>query len=81
MPSSKLSTRGQVVIPKEVRDFLDLRTGDRVDFVLRDDGQVVLRPAVVDVRELKGLLRCEGRSAITVEQMNEAVRKRGGGAG
>lgn len=69
------------MIPKEVRDFLDLRTGDRVDFVFRDDGQVVLRPAVVDVRELKGLLRREGRPAITVEQMNEAVRTRGGGAG
>lgn len=77
MPSSKLSSRGQIVIPKEVREFLDVRTGDHVDFVMRDTGEVVLRPAVLDVRELRGMLCREGRPAVSVEEMNRAIRERG----
>lgn len=77
MPSSKLSSRGQVVIPKEVREFMELRTGDRVDFVMREGGEVVLRPAVLDVRELRGMLRCEGRPAVSIEEMRRVVRERG----
>lgn len=79
MPSSKLSSRGQIVIPKEVREFLELRTGDEVDFVVRESGEVVLRPAVLDVRQLRGRLRCEGRSPVSVEEMKRVVRERGAG--
>ena len=43
MPSSRVSSKGQVTIPLEVRRRLGLRTGDRVDFV-EDDGKTVLRP-------------------------------------
>jgi len=78
MPYSTLSTKGQLVVPKEVRDFLRLRPGDRIDFVVRDDGQVSIRPAVVDVRALRGMLHRAGRAAVSVEQMKRAVRARAG---
>lgn len=78
MPQSKLSSKGQVVIPKEVREFLDIHSGDRIDFVVREHGEVVIRPAVVDVRELRGRLRRPERDPVTVEEMSEAVRRRGG---
>ena len=77
MPSSKLSSRGQIVIPKEVREFLELQTGDEVDFVVRESGEVVLRPAVLDVRQLRGRLRRQGRTPVSVEEMKRAVRERG----
>ena len=80
MPSSTLSTKGQIVLPKEVRDFLELRPGDRVDFVVRDNGDVLIRPAVIDIRELKGLLRRPDQRAVSVDEMNAAIRKKGGGA-
>lgn len=48
-----------------------------MDFVIRDTGEVVLRPAVLDVRQLRGMLRREGRDAVSVEEMNRAVRERG----
>lgn len=76
MPTSKLSTRGQIVIPKAVRELLDLRTGDQVDFVVRDNGEVVLRPAVLDVRELRGLLRREGADPVPIEEMDRVIRQR-----
>jgi AbrB family looped-hinge helix DNA binding protein len=41
---SPVSEKGQVTIPKEIRDALKLKKGDRVVFLDRDD-QVILRKA------------------------------------
>ncbi len=40
---SKLSSKGQVTVPKEVRDAMGLRTGDSVDFMVMEGGQTVLK--------------------------------------
>lgn len=39
---SKVSTKGQTVIPKPIREALGIRPGDEVTFTIRD-GEVVLR--------------------------------------
>jgi len=72
MPVSTVTSKGQVTIPKEVRDALRLGVGDRVSFVVREDGVVELRPETVDLRELFGSLRYHG-APITVEDMNSDV--------
>ena len=76
MPEATLTTKGQVTIPKVVRDHLRLDTGARVDFVIEDDGSVVLKPATRHVRELAGALHRPGRPPITVDQMHEAIGTR-----
>ncbi len=75
MAEAKLTSRGQLVIPKVVRQHLHLQTGDTLDFVIQDDGEVIVRPAIKDVRELKGLLK-KKRKPVSLEQMDEAIRKR-----
>ncbi len=42
MQTSKLSSQGQVTVPKAIRDRLELRPGDLVGYEVVD-GQVVLR--------------------------------------
>ena len=76
MPASTLTSKGQTTIPKDVRNHLKLRTGDQIDFVIEPDGSVVIRPATVQVRELKGILHRKGMKALSVNAMNAAVRKR-----
>jgi antitoxin PrlF len=77
VPTATLTSKGQLTLPKAIRDRLRLAAGDRVDFVVKDDGTVVLRPATLDVRELKGLLSRKGLKPLAVEEMNAIIRRRG----
>src|SRR5690606_1211547 len=43
--STTLTRKGQVTIPKPVRDLLGLEPGSAVDFKVTDEGQVLLIPA------------------------------------
>ncbi len=79
MPSSTISTKGQAVIPKEIRQHLGVNSGDRVDFVVADNGEVVIRPAVADVRALRGFAKRKGRKPVTIEAMNRVIRERSQG--
>jgi antitoxin PrlF len=79
MPSATLTSKGQLTLPKAIRDLLRLGAGDRVDFVVKDDGVVVLRPATVHVRELKGALHRRGIKPLSIEEMNAIIRRRGAG--
>jgi|WetSurSiteA1Bulk_404760.scaffolds.fasta_scaffold07710_4 antitoxin PrlF len=76
MASAKITSKGQMVIPKAVREKLGLKTGDSLDFIIREGGEIVVRPAVHDVRELKGVLFRKGKSAISIEEMKQAIRRR-----
>jgi antitoxin PrlF len=42
---STVTVKGQVTIPKAVRDALDIRPGSAVEFVVNREGQIVLRKA------------------------------------
>lgn len=72
MPSSTLTSKGQVTIPKPIRDLLKVAAGDRLDFVV-ENGQVVVRPGLRDLRDMKGLLRRPGRKAASLEEMQAAI--------
>lgn len=78
MATAKLTSKGQLVIPKPIREHLGLHPGDVLDFVVQDSGDVLIRPAIEDVRGLKGLLHRPGRRPVSVEDMNRAIRTRGG---
>ncbi|OGQ83795.1 MAG: hypothetical protein A2289_24270 [Deltaproteobacteria bacterium RIFOXYA12_FULL_58_15] len=72
MSASTLTTKGQVTIPKSVREVLGVRAGDRVAFFVREDGIVELRPETVDLKDLFGILEYRGK-AVSVEKMGKAT--------
>jgi AbrB family looped-hinge helix DNA binding protein len=72
-----MTSKGQVTVPRKIREALRIRPGDRIDFVLGADGEVRLRAGDVDVSTLRGLLRRPGRAPVTLEEMEEAISRRG----
>ena len=78
MTTSTMTTKGQVTIPLDVRRRLGLDAGDRIEFVEIGEGMFAIKPAIDDVRSLKGLLR-KPAMPVSVEDMNAAVRARGAG--
>lgn len=69
-----VTSKGQITIPKEVRDDLHLRPGDRVEFRRDAGGTFVLRPVRRSILDLAGMLRYRGRP-VPVEEMDAAIRK------
>lgn len=78
MAASTLTSKGQITIPKALRDRLGVREGDRVLFQVDEQGRVMLVPEPHDpLGSLVGLLRHRAKDRpATVEEMNEAVRAR-----
>ena len=75
MTVATLTSKGQTTIPKQVREHLKLNAGDKLDFVIESEGRVVIRPAKLDVRELKGLLKRRDGKVLSIEAMNAAIAR------
>jgi AbrB family looped-hinge helix DNA binding protein len=73
MSEAKMTSKGQITLPKDVRTRLGLKQGDRVRFILEDDGRVRLAPAKRDVSELMGILPGPRRK-LSLEEMDDAVK-------
>ena len=76
MSTSTLTSKGQTTIPKEIRKHLNLRAGDRMEFIILGDGRVVLLPATLDVGELEGLLPAP-KKPVSLAEMKKVIRRRG----
>jgi AbrB family looped-hinge helix DNA binding protein len=65
-----LTSKGQTTIPKEIRESLGMKPGDRMTFTLMPDGTVVLRVKRKSVLQLAGALRRKGRKPIPIAQLS-----------
>ncbi|MBW4686398.1 MAG: AbrB/MazE/SpoVT family DNA-binding domain-containing protein [Komarekiella atlantica HA4396-MV6] len=75
MDNTTITNKGQVTIPKEIRDYLKLDTGSKVDFVIDENGTVKLIPLNVPIQSLAGILRRPGMKSATLEEMEAAIQK------
>jgi AbrB family looped-hinge helix DNA binding protein len=77
MPTAVITSKGQITIPKPVRDALGVETGDRVEFVELERGVYTVVAATRDIRDLKGVIPKPAKP-VSVEDMNRAVRRHAG---
>lgn len=73
---STMTSKGQVTVPKPVREKLLLRPGDKIDFRLEDDG-VHLVPVTASVTQLKGMVP-KPASPVSLATMDEAISSAAG---
>ena len=53
---AKISSKGQIVIPKKIREQLKLKEGDEVLIYLIEDGIVIKKKKKANLKELRGIL-------------------------
>jgi antitoxin PrlF len=73
--AATVTSKGQITLPKSVRERLGVRAGDRVRFREIADGTVVVEAETGDLMELFGaLVPAHGRS-VTLDDMDDAIRR------
>lgn len=72
MATSTLTSKGQVTLPKEIRDRLGLRPGHQLSFELGEDGRIVVRAKTVPLASLAGLLRRRGKKR-SLREIEEGI--------
>lgn len=80
MPKTTLTSKGQVTIPREIRQRLGLKQGDQLVFRFDEAGRLTVEPVSPNLLgDLPGLLHHRaGERPATIEEMNEAVREGAG---
>lgn len=73
MPIATITSKGQITLPREVREHLHVREGDRVEFEIQRDGDVKVRPVTGSVAELFGMLRRPGTPPKSLEEIEEGI--------
>ena len=64
MKATTLTSKGQVTVPKEVREFLSIGPGSKVTFELTPAGDVVIRPLVVRSARRSPLAKLRGTATV-----------------
>ena len=62
-----------MTLPKEIRDRLNLKTGDRLD-VSTDGNHIIMTPTTLDIDDLCRVLPAPKRAA-TLEEIDSAIRR------
>lgn len=68
--AATLTSKGQTTIPKEIRDSLGMKAGDRMTFTLMPDGTVIMRVKSRSIMEIAGILHKKGRKAIPIRHLS-----------
>lgn len=76
MALATLTTKGQVTIPKAIRDALKLHSGDKIEIVITKEGEATMRPVSKTVDDMFCKLYQPDRKVVTIEEMNAAIRAR-----
>jgi len=69
---SRITSKGQLTIPKSIRIKLRLRKGDKVEFFIDNQGNLHLIPVKSSLKELKGMLPPAGK-IVSIEEMQKAI--------
>ena len=67
-----LTSKGQLTIPKDVREKLNLKAGTKF-YVTERAGSVVAMPKNFSAKDLAGILYREGQRPVSQEEMDEAI--------
>lgn len=68
-----LTTKGQITLPKAIRDKLGLDAGSQINFELLADDTIQARVLRPDARNVRGILRSPLAAAPSIEAIDDAI--------
>jgi AbrB family looped-hinge helix DNA binding protein len=74
MSVSTVTSKGQITIPKKIREYLKIESGDKLEFFIEKDGKVTVLPITESVKKLKGMIR-KPKRPVSIERMKKAVER------
>jgi len=69
---AKITAKGQITLPKEVRDRHGLKPGDRIEFV-EENGRTWVRPRNLRAVDLIGILGAPPNGPKTLEEIEKGI--------
>jgi antitoxin PrlF len=75
MSKARLTSKGQITLPADVRGALRVGAGDTLIFEKTADDAFLVRAASADIRRLKGVVPAPA-TPVTLEAMEEAIKSR-----
>lgn len=76
MALATLTSKGQVTIPKVVRDSLNIKSGDKIEFVITESKEALIRPTTMNVDDVFRKLHNVKRKPVSIEKMDAAIKKK-----
>jgi AbrB family looped-hinge helix DNA binding protein len=77
MITSKITSKGQITIPKIIREYLNVDVADTIEFTLLEDGKVLITNSSTSAEALFGLLKHRKRKRpVEVSELDAAIKKR-----
>lgn len=71
---SIITQKGQVTIPKDIRDHWQLVAGDKIEFIYNEQDEIMIKPMTRKVSDVAGLLSQYKKAKPTgIEKMNQAI--------
>ena len=68
-----VTKKGQVTIPRIIREKLQINCGDKVEFTFNKQGQVVLQPVKTNLDNLYGILKKE-KPDLDIDEQRKIAR-------
>lgn len=75
MAKATVTSKGQITIPKSIRDQLRLHSGDKVDFYVSENGDAILRLVAKNAEDVFGLLSSPNRKSLSTREINHRLKK------
>ena len=73
MPRSTITSKGQITLPKEVRNRLAITAGDQIEFTIEEDGTITVMSVKKSAMRLHGVISSDVDGPLSIEEMDQAI--------
>jgi len=74
MTTTTLTSKGQLTLPKPIREYLNLSSGDKIDFIIETNGRVFVSAKTKHLDDIYGMFDKPQR--VSVDDMNKAIKRK-----